>query len=973
MSDLTGSNSWSDALETWHWSCREGCTRGLVRDWTLSSVLYNELHGLAFTFHVGSDHPQNIPLGFEYLIETYISLPVPRTLELPTILSEVFKQSQEYIWRFTNAKKVKLAFITSESYYATSWRSARDNKKRTLQEEHAAIIAIIEDFMRSQTDVDLDFTIDGLPPKESHLLISGVKTKQLLWPTHVQIPWNIQCHILESIPPYVPDENDDFSTSIYDHLYPISTIYSQAEACSTLQRCSLVCRQWASVSQQLIFRWIRLASHQQMDKLYTILSASGFQSSHLVRRLSIIRHPYEKIGEVIPRIIGMHAIMDILGRELDNYHCVTWRWRYGKGRIGLPGRDWTLSCVTPGKNFCLDFRFHTRSDQPQDILLGCEHLMELSIPHVVGHPWDLRVSLLQRLQGLQELLRGFINLKKIGLALTTQKWRPYGQLWGLQVEDEKQRLQKQYTAIIAIAEVFILSQSSFDMDFTVDGLTLEELHRLISSIPTNELLWPVHTPIPWNIQRHIIESVPFFVPTDGANNVLAFADLTHSRVGNFKPISTIRDQTEACRTLRTCSLVCRQWASVSRKLIFRWICLSNHQQTDKLHSLLRDSQSSHLSQLVRRLSIVYRSPYTRIGEAIPRIIGMGLSRLECLDLCAGEETGALDFPTFPFHPSLRAQLSQLNQVRILHLHNFRFSHLAEFRRFVCAFAGIRHLIAIFVDFGRDELGDYRPIHRSKEWQMPAKISWWLMSWDPWWNENRKAHGDFDAVSAFWLANIPNSRRAIKPEAPCSSACPTLTPDVANAITHTAFHYSTDGEYDPLITWYWRREKGSGGGMRKDWTLSCISSYEHQDHYFRFRMRSDNPPDTPLGFEHLIEPCISHLVTEPRELLVSLHQKLRASHEQFGGFPNVERVKLTLLTQDSAIQSVPWRLQPEKTKRMLQERYTPIIPIVEEFGRSQTDFQLDINIDGFPPEELRLLISDRQTTESSDDRSMATIL
>ena len=124
-----------------------------------------------------------------------------------------------------------------------------------------------------------------------------------------------------------------------------------------------------------------------------------------------------------------------------------------------------------------------------------------------------------------------------------------------------------------------------------------------------------------------------------------------------------------------------------------------------------------------------------------------------------------------------------------------------------------------------------------------------------------------------------------------------------------------------------------------------------DHNFRFRVGSDNPLHIPLGFEHLIELCITHHMDEPQELPVSLLQKFRASQEEFGEFPNVERVKLTLLTEDGDIRAAPWSLQPEETKRMLQERYTPIIPIVEEFGRSQTDFHLDIYIDGFPPEEI----------------------
>ena len=50
----------------------------------------------------------------------------------------------------------------------------------------------------------------------------------------------------------------------------------------------------------------------------------------------------------------------------------------------------------------------------------------------------------------------------------------------------------------------------------------------------------------------------------------------------------IEDRIGACQTLRKCSLVCRDWADFSQELMFLWICLSNHQQTRKLGTLLRD-------------------------------------------------------------------------------------------------------------------------------------------------------------------------------------------------------------------------------------------------------------------------------------------------------------------------------------------------------------------------------------------------
>ncbi|KAJ3482966.1 hypothetical protein NLI96_g6622 [Meripilus lineatus] len=1007
---------WRDSnhsVVTWRWRCKEGSTGGPVQDWTLCSVSNDTTYTVYYSdfmvrFYVDSDHPEDTPLGFDHLIEICIPHMIGDPSALPAFLFETFKELQECFGEFANVKRVKLAL-------ATPFSSHDRNGMR------AAVTAIMEEFMRSHTEVDLDVTIDGSPLDGSN---------GLLRPIHIPIPWNIQRHIIESIPSYMPDENDDFPA--FDHRYYTSTITNQIKVCRTLRSCSLVCRQWAIT-----------------DKLYTTLSDP--QSSHLaqnVRRLSIVyQPPYKKLGEVISRVIGMrlsrpihhskewqvptkvswlrgeryriqeyqrnaevntpsilwvanipnwhrlikissprttppfltphiaNAITHILGRE-DDYYCVTWRWRYGEGRTGGTGQDWTLSCVTSGGNLklCLDFRFHmpdSESDQLQDVVLGRDHLIELSIPHVAdNNALNLRVSLFQKFRGLQKLLGGFTNLKKINLALMIQKWRSNSRPWMSLFEYEKQELQMRYTAIIAITEEFIRSQMDFDMDFTIDGLPPEELHLLIRSVPTNQLLWPIHTPIPWNIQCHVIQSVSSLVPTDGNNSVLAFDDLTHSNEDT--PIRSIQNQIEVGRTLRKFSLVCRQWASVVRELLFvpAWICLLNHQQMDKLYTLLRDHRSSHLSQNVRRLSIVYRPPYKKIGEVIPRIIAMGLSRLEHLDLCTERDGGYPNgYPIFPFHPSLRAQLSQLNQVRVLHLHNLRFTHLAEFRQFVGAFSGIDYLIAIFVEFGKDKLGYNRPIHRTMEWQMPTAV-WCDMP-----ESIYRSIEELVPAPILWVANFPNLHKTLSSK----TACPTLTPDIANVIMHTMHYFAASAFVKPFITWHWQCER-STGGSRQDWTLiSCVSSSPTEiqgQGYFRLRVGSDNPPDTPLGLEHLIELCIPYWVDEPRGLSVSfkLHKRFRELHELFRGFQNVEKVNLALVSYEgyfvpSAVKGYkleydPWS-QPKKMKRRPLKWYAPIL---EEFRCSQTDLHLDITINGVPLEELRSVDSESEEPDSYNDDS-----
>ncbi|KAJ3480979.1 hypothetical protein NLI96_g7986 [Meripilus lineatus] len=902
----------------------------------------------------------------------------------------------------------------------------------------------------------------------------------------INIPWDIQRHIIESVPSFEANGNNitlafnDHTHSQVDQKAPISTVEEQFRACHTLRSCSLVCRQWAVVSQRLMFLWICLSDYEQMDKLYTLLRDP--RSAHLsqnARRLSVMyRHPYKKIGEVIPRIIGMrlsrlecldlcagngafsldyptfqfhsslrarlsqlnqirilhlhnfrfshltefrrfvcgfsgirhliamyikfnkdklgdcrtihrsrewkvplkvswrwgdfklfpgplqngnvevdapsslwianipnshhaieasslkttcptltvdvaNAIMHIVHRNPRSRYndcLITWDWRCEEGGMGDLGKDWTLNSASSDETHNRYFRFRVGSDDPQNVPLGFEHLIELCMPRMIGNTQKLHASLLQEFQELQELFGGFPNVEKINLALKTTDWIFSRRQWGSESGYSGRNFQKEYAVIVTIIEEFrlVLLQTGFDMDFTIDGSPPEELRPLISSMKIDELLWPIHIPIPWSIQRHIIESIPSFVPANGDNSVLAFDDLTHSRAVESKPITTIRNQIGACQTLRSCSLVCRRWATVCRKLIFLWICLSNHAQTNKLHTLLHDPQSSHLSQNVRRLSIVYRHPYEKIGEVIPRIAGMDLTHLECLDLISPVCMRLLRDSPSHFH---------------------------------------------FVKLGKNELENVEPTSYGKGWQMPTKVSWLsprslLLC---------GAHREALTPSILWLANIPDSHRAIEALS-LKTTCPGLTVDVANAITHTTHYYTIEETSYPLITWRWQCEEGSTSGPRRDWTLICVSSHKHHDHYFRFRVGFDSPLEIPLGLEHLIEPCIPYLIgmKKPQDILVSLLQKFRKSQELFGGFPNVEKIKLALLTDGEPYPSqTPWISQSEKTKR----KPITYAPIVEEFRRSQTDFDLDITIDGVPLEELLIPFHETHDNDYLDDLSL----
>ncbi|KAJ3479426.1 hypothetical protein NLI96_g9068 [Meripilus lineatus] len=70
-------------------------------------------------------------------------------------------------------------------------------------------------------------------------------------------------------------------------------------------------------------------------------------------------------------------------------------------------------------------------------------------------------------------------------------------------------------------------------------------------------------------------------------------------------------------------------------------------------------------------------------------------------------------PPFPLHPSLLAQLSRLHTVRCLRLEDLGFRHIAELRRFISAFRGLRSVELTSVEFGKDEMGDFRSLHQTR--------------------------------------------------------------------------------------------------------------------------------------------------------------------------------------------------------------------------------------------------------------------
>lgn len=124
---------------------------------------------------MGSDSLQDIPLGFEHLIESCIHYWIEELepTELLDSLRQKFTDPQERFGGFSNIKKVKLALCSGwkNEIYVPGWHPP-EGKQRNLQKWYTSIVSIVEELRSSQTDFDLDATIDGVPLEVMRLLNS---------------------------------------------------------------------------------------------------------------------------------------------------------------------------------------------------------------------------------------------------------------------------------------------------------------------------------------------------------------------------------------------------------------------------------------------------------------------------------------------------------------------------------------------------------------------------------------------------------------------------------------------------------------------------------------------------------------------------------------------------------------------------------------------------------------------------------
>ncbi|KAJ3482452.1 hypothetical protein NLI96_g6973 [Meripilus lineatus] len=149
-----------------------------------------------------------------------------------------------------------------------------------------------------------------------------------------------------------------------------------------------------------------------------------------------------------------------------------------------------------------------------------------------------------------------------------------------------------------------------------------------------------------------------------------------------------RRQEDSIGTLATCCHVCRSWVALCQELLFSWVILQKSAHLDSLLRLHRPSRPSHISHLIRRISVAYIERNDKFGEALPRIATMAPPNLLRIDFVRNSSSDSVNFP---FHDSLPLRLAPLHYVRILHLRWLEFTNLSEFRRLISCFSGLQVL------------------------------------------------------------------------------------------------------------------------------------------------------------------------------------------------------------------------------------------------------------------------------------------
>ncbi|KAJ3489840.1 hypothetical protein NLI96_g1872 [Meripilus lineatus] len=377
-------------------------------------------------------------------------------------------------------------------------------------------------------------------------------------------------------------------------------------------------------------------------------------------------------------------------------------------------------------------------------------------------------------------------------------------------------------------------------------------------------------------------------------------------------------------TLATCCRVCRRWVALCQKLLFSWVVLQKSAHLDSLFHLHRPSRPSHISHLIRRISVAYDDPDDKLGEALPRIATMAPPNLLRIDVVQGMGRDSIDFP---FHDSLPLRLAPLHYVRVLYLRWLKFTNFSEFRQFISCFSGLQ---VLYLDLKKEWNSEVpRALHRTAN-PLLTRISAWPYE------------------NGLWLWLSPHGSGTGR-QSRCSTAQISCSvPSVSTAIV-TFVHIiikrmkSLFDPYYHTLDVEWKCKKCARVDQTQ-WSLYIRLIYDHPQYHIpipfnallKFQHQT-NLPHPSFDLSHLVEIRTTiyldwEFASDPIDDAVSIWK-----HDELVDLDNLERLQIGIQLKDN---------NPSDKSQMKLDDY--LKDLAEEWGLDSAFSTLDNLERGFAP-------------------------
>ena len=225
-------------------------------------------------------------------------------------------------------------------------------------------------------------------------------------------------------------------------------------------------------------------------------------------------------------------------------------------------------------------------------------------------------------------------------------------------------------------------------------------------------------------------------------------------------------------------LVCKAWRPICQRKLFENVILRDAYHFDKLCNPKGATASADPLTYIHRIHFTYGHSCYKLGEVIPRLVKLSLPNLKCLEISSSNGALGSDPPAFPIHHSFRIYTSRLPTIRFLKIGRFKFTHLAEFRRFLGIFGGLHRLEVEDVRLGPDRQGDCRPLYGTQNQSLRVVTGDFV---------HANSLEPFTIHPIFWI----NDRHDVTEPVDVTSEtigetvgeipCPALTPDAARLL------------------------------------------------------------------------------------------------------------------------------------------------------------------------------------------------